>query len=110
MIRSAHEGRIIESEHNKAPPTLLHAYAAPPSERISAYQLWVIFKKQGVDFKYHIRNFATGVALDVFSDADSHNHVICWASHGNSNQTWEFYGSKSAQSYVLFWCKLRVLV
>lgn len=88
----------MESEHNKPPPTSLHVYAAPPTDDFSPYQLWVIFKKHGVDFQYHIRNFATGGAIDVFSDSHVHNHVILWASHGKSNQTWQFYGSRQTQS------------
>lgn len=100
MIRNADDGRVIESEHMLPSPNLLHAYAAPPTAKLSVYQLWVVYKKGGRDFKYTIRNFATGAALDVFVDANWRNHVICWGSHGEANQTWEFYGSRRTHSCV----------
>ena len=98
LIFNAAEGRVVESEHCKPNPSLLHAYAAPFGNRLSTYQLWIVFQKDGTDKKYTLRNFATGAALDVDRDYASYqNHVRCWASNGKNNQAWEFYGSKQSQ-------------
>lgn len=100
MIRSAWDDRVIESEHNRPPPAVQHLYAAPSSRanEFSPYRLWVVFKKDGSDSKYHIRSFATGLALDVDMNPEWRNHVVCSSSHRQSNQTWEFYGSRQTQT------------
>ena len=94
LIRCALNGRVLEAANAQPTPKLLPAYAAPRSDKISMYQLWIIFHRDG-RMKYTIRNFATGVVLDI--DCET-NRAFCWPCHGRENQVFEFIGSTRSAS------------
>lgn len=102
LIRSASEGRIIESQHTNPCASGVHVFVAPATTKLSHYQLWVVLKKNGKNLQYNLRNFATGAALDVHKNPNESNHVVCWSTHRRSNQTWEFHRSRQSKRYGHF--------
>ena len=103
IIRSALDGRVIEAEHTRLATDKRnsHIYVSPSQNGASPYQLWTVFSRSGKEFDYTIRNFATGVVLDVFCGRrEDGTQVIGHSPFGAGWQTWAIYGSKRGASYV----------
>ncbi|GJE99857.1 hypothetical protein PsYK624_161310 [Phanerochaete sordida] len=98
LIFNVAEGRVIESGRRHHYYPNLHAYAAPFGDKLSPYQLWVVFRRDGVERKYTIRNIATGAVLDEWPKLTDPDRVQCWWPHGGGNQSWEFIGCKQTQT------------
>ncbi|GJE96796.1 hypothetical protein PsYK624_130020 [Phanerochaete sordida] len=105
MIRVGSSMECIECEHIKSSPTFVHAYVAPFGKSINPYQLWTIYSRRGLDFRYTIRNFATGSVLDRQMGDDGGNQVVCWSSRGGDTQTWEFMGSRQSETTDYFYIR-----
>ena len=102
FIRSAVNGRAIETEHRRPAPNFCHACMGTSNEtEISPYQIWIISSRNRRKSDYTIRNFATGASLDVFQgEVQDGTQVICFPSHDGDNQTWSIYGSQAGNSYA----------
>lgn len=100
MIRVGSSMECVECEHIKSSPSYVHAYVAPFGKSINPYQLWTIYSRRGLDFRYTIRNFATGSVLDRQLGDDGGNQVVCWSSRGGDTQTWELMGSRQSETWV----------
>ena len=101
IIRNVGTGNVIESEHRKLGRKRrnVHTYVTPLREELSQFQLWTVFKWAGKEFEYTIRNFATGVVLDIFcAQSKDGTQVIGHSAYGRPYQTWAFYGSTAAAS------------
>ena len=103
VIRSAHDGRVLEPDHARLRTRKFNAYiyVAPLRAEASPYQLWVIFKRSGKDLEYTIRSLATGAVLDVFcARPEEGTQVIGHSAYSKPWQQWAFYAMRSAASYV----------
>ena len=101
IIRNVGTGNVLESEHHGISQQRhnLHTYIAPLHDQVSQYQLWTVFKLQGKEFEYSIRNFATGGILDIFyANSKDGTQVIGHSVYDKPWQTWAFYGSNPAAS------------
>lgn len=77
----------------------MHVYVVPFRKSVSPYQLWTVFKREGKELEYTIRNFATGVVLDVFCSQETPGtQVVGYSAHGKPNQLWAFYATRSASA------------
>jgi hypothetical protein len=102
IIRSAADGRVLETERRRPVMSSAHIYLAPLSEDSIQYQLWTIFSREGNGSPYVFKNLATGAVFDVhFAGERVGLTVTCHGWHGLSNQNWSIYYSRAAtSSYV----------
>lgn len=108
IIRCAVEGRVLEAEHVRLRTRRrnAHIYVVPFRDNISPYQLWFVFKREGKELEYTIRNFATGVVLDVFcGHTKPGTQVIGHSAYGYAIQQWGFYATRSVAGYD--YCTIR---
>ncbi|GJE91827.1 hypothetical protein PsYK624_079780 [Phanerochaete sordida] len=96
LILNVAEGRVIESGRPRD-SSVMHAYVAPFGDKLYPYQLWVIFRRDGIKRKYTIRSIATGMVLDEHQRLSDPDRLNCWWPNGGGNQCWEFIGCKQTQ-------------
>ena len=99
LILNIAEGCVIESGRPRD-SSMMHAYVGPLRDKLSPYQLWVVFRRDGIKRKYTIRNIATGMVLDEHQRLTDPDRLNCWWPNGGGNQCWEFIGCKQTQKYV----------